>query len=64
MECPGASQHLVDDGAEGEDVSPMVDGFPAYLLGRHVSGSAHDHAGISAAAHRRRVAVGLWLGLH
>src|SRR5262252_4414980 len=42
-----AGDHLVKDGAEGEDVGAVVRGISANLLGGHVAGSAEHHAGLS-----------------
>jgi len=40
-----AGQHLVEDGAEREEVAAGVDFFPAGLLGGHVLDGADGHAG-------------------
>ena len=43
-ERPPAREHLVEDGAEREDVGPRIHRPPFRLLGRHVGGRAHDNA--------------------
>ena len=35
LERLSAGGHLVEHGAEGEEIGPRIDGFPARLLGRH-----------------------------
>ena len=41
-----AGEHLVEHGAEAEDVGAMVDRLAAHLLRRHVWRGAHHHAGL------------------
>ena len=36
--------HLVENGAETEDVGTMIDRFAAHLFGRHITGSAQHGA--------------------
>ncbi len=43
---PLGRQHLVDHATEGPDVGARVHLLPARLLGAHVGGGAHDHAGL------------------
>ena len=40
-----AGKHLVQDGAEGEDIRTRVGSFAADLLRRHIAGCAHHRAG-------------------
>ena len=37
-------QHLVENGAEGEEIGAMVDCFSAHLLRRHVADRSHDES--------------------
>ena len=48
-------EHLVEHGAEREDVGALVRGLAAHLLGRHVGERAEDRARLRVAAHRRDV---------
>ena len=40
-----AARHLVEDGAEGEEIGPGVDALAAALFGRHVGDRPHDLPG-------------------
>ena len=53
-ERPPAGEHLVEHGAEREDVRAVVDGLPAHLLRRHVP----DRPQHACPARSRRDAVG------
>lgn len=44
LERPAPEEHLVEDGAEGEDVGAMVGGQAAELFGGHVSDRADERA--------------------
>ena len=52
-ERPAAGQHLVEDGAEGEDVGPRVDWASFGLFWRHVRRRAHDQPGPRAQRRHR-----------
>jgi hypothetical protein len=52
-----ARQHLVEHGAEREDVGAMVGDAAPHLLRRHVADRPQNRAGLGAAFHRRRVRV-------
>ena len=45
-ERPFAGEHLVQHHAKGENVRAPVGCLAHCLLGRHVGGSAHNHAGL------------------
>ena len=49
QEGVGAREHLVQHGAEGEEVGPVVQRLPLELLGRHVRVLAADHPGAALA---------------
>ena len=48
-----AREHLVEEGAEGEEVAARVHLRAPHLLGRHVGGGAEDAAGVRVAPARR-----------
>src|SRR5262245_47038977 len=52
-----AGDHFVKDHAEREDVRAMISLLSSYLLRRHVTDRAHDHARIGEAFLGRRVLV-------
>ena len=42
LECAAAAHHLVERGAEAEDVAAMIRILASHLLGRHVARSAQN----------------------
>jgi hypothetical protein len=46
LECAPSGESLEQDYTETEDIRSRIDGEPAHLLGRHVAGRAHHHAGL------------------
>jgi hypothetical protein len=44
LECAPPREHLVQHGAEGEDVGAMIGRRRADLFGRHIAECAHDGA--------------------
>ena len=55
VESASAREHLVQDGAEGENVRARVGRPAAHLLGRHIAERAHDDAGLGARGGRGQV---------
>ncbi len=51
VEGPLARNHFVKDRAKRKKVGAVIGRFSAHLLGRHVTGSAHDHAGVGRHLH-------------
>ena len=50
-----AAEHLVENRAEREDVRAVIGGLAPHLLGGHVPGRAHDHAGVGRGRGRREL---------
>ena len=46
VERAPSAEHLVDDGAQAEDIGPVIGRGAAHLLGRHVADGAEHKAGL------------------
>src|SRR4030095_5001049 len=55
FERPLASEHLIKDRAQREEVRAMVCVLSSYLLGRHVTDRPHDYPALSLRPNGRRV---------
>ncbi len=52
VERAPASEHLVDDDAEREDIGAWIDHLAAHLFGRHVADRAHRDTGLGQQGRR------------
>jgi hypothetical protein len=58
-----AGQHLIQDGAKREDISPMIDQLASHHFRRHIAGRAHHRARLGFVSLSRRAVVLVYLPL-
>ena len=59
----GAGEHLVQDGSQGEEIRPFVEGLALQLLGRHVAERPDHGARLRERDFRRRLGLRIGVGV-